>query len=665
MGQLILFSTSYPQSQLPDALRIITVEDGFVLLRAEGLYEAKLTLSPILDVPEAPSIYGPRGRGGASGNVGASLPAATIVGPGNVDEDEDGVTSGPKPKRWLWLMLSFKLLPNSCLRQPLAEPQMLHLLQDLNMRMSLSTDAAAYEKMRAARAEKSASATAAAGRDAIDMMDVDGAGPLEPSHSAMPAASAMTAGRAISAMTGEGSGVTGVVAMSSRAQLRSNLEELKRHAADEATLPLLTAHFILTEISTRSVVVSNCLSLPFGSYMNFAVNQHWHCSCRLLIDAAVTAINSLSSKGGRWEGGHLSVKLSYTLRPGLRVSYWLKSVPLVRLLKQEGDKSQADDGPEGGTSSTTPAALSSVEQPSRPKVRDGGEDQRQEGGYHVEIGISEMKGAGEMVVVRHLPQLPPIELRAGDDLPRWSQQEAGAASATASLSVLCSGEGIGGRVDKSGVAGRILGRGRGSGWDAEVTVLPPEPAVASELTPLGPPELLLDSAFVNVDEILLRSASHLAAIELSALRKELERHLAEEASSTLSPVGGAASLCSVRMAFVQVPWTRRQVSSATQDAVASAAAECESLPAAAGAATTPAEGSRDGDGSGCDPGALITMVGGRVLLPCPQLELRVAGRLYLRVTRNLFTGRLMLLPGQGVWSTFKLEYVQQEMAVGW
>ena len=225
-----------------------------MLLRAEGLYEAKLTLSPILDVPEAPSIYGPQGRGGASGNAGTSFPAV-VEGAGNVDEDEDGVTSGPKPKRWLWLMLSFKLLPNSCLRQPLAEPQMLHLLQVLNMRMSLATDAAAYEKLRDARVAKSASAAALAGKAAMDAMDVDGAGPSEPSRSAIPSASATTAGRATSAMTGEGSGVTGVVAMSSRAQLRSNLEELKRHAADEATLPLLTAHFILTEVSTRCVVV--------------------------------------------------------------------------------------------------------------------------------------------------------------------------------------------------------------------------------------------------------------------------------------------------------------------------------------------------------------------------------------------------------------------------
>lgn len=253
------------QTKLPDLLRIVMVGEGFVLVRAEGLYEAKLTVAPILEVPKAPSIYGPSASVGGKAAEGAGPSKGAVTGNGdeNGDDDDDDVTSGPKPKRWLWLMLSFELLPNSCLRQPLAEPQMLHLLQDLNMRMSLATDSAAYEKLRTARAAKLAAAGASANAN-VDAMDVDQEGPSQPVHSAvMPSASAVASGggrrgagsrpttSAAATTATTNSGITGTVAMSCRAQLRSNLEELKRFAADEATLPLLTAHFILCEVSTR------------------------------------------------------------------------------------------------------------------------------------------------------------------------------------------------------------------------------------------------------------------------------------------------------------------------------------------------------------------------------------------------------------------------------
>ena len=134
---------THTQTHLPERLRVVSVSDGVALLRAEGLYTARVTLTPLLDVPDAPSVLEQR-RGGGGGGGGPSGSGATTAGHeagatgagtgtqpmvvDGEDEDED-VTSGPKPRRWLWLLLGFELLPNSCLRQALAEAQTMHLLQ--------------------------------------------------------------------------------------------------------------------------------------------------------------------------------------------------------------------------------------------------------------------------------------------------------------------------------------------------------------------------------------------------------------------------------------------------------------------------------------------------------------------------------------------------------
>ena len=254
----------HSQTRLPDRMRIVSVQDGYALLRAEGLYQAKVTLMPILNVPDAPSIYkdklhktvGKEDASAADAETGTPM-ALDAVSCGNDDED---VSSGPKPARWLWLMLEFQLLPNSCLRPPLAPPQILHLLQDLNTRMSLATDAAAYEKLRLSRQERDTMAgKQGAEREFIGDEGMS-AGASRPAMSGV--MSQRTGGESggaysshsMSSMATRGAG------MSCKAQTRAYLEDIQKHAADEATISLLTAHSILSDIAMRLVALQHVVS---------------------------------------------------------------------------------------------------------------------------------------------------------------------------------------------------------------------------------------------------------------------------------------------------------------------------------------------------------------------------------------------------------------------
>ena len=125
------------------------------------------------------------------------------------------------------------------------------------MRMALAADAAAYEKIRRVAAARQSA----------------GAGTVEAEAEAGPSGAALPRGTTtmpsasfggISASRGGGSVMPGPTAssvtagtavagasMSCRAQLGANLEALQLHAADEATMPLLVAHCILSEVSMR------------------------------------------------------------------------------------------------------------------------------------------------------------------------------------------------------------------------------------------------------------------------------------------------------------------------------------------------------------------------------------------------------------------------------
>jgi len=267
-------------------LRIVSVQDGYALLRSEGLYQAKVTLTPILNVPDAPSIYKGMGAGHREAVAAGKEVASEAAGgdPAALDreslgeDDEEDITSGPKPARWLWLMLEFQLLPNSCLRPPLAPPQAMHLLQDLNVRMSLATDAAAYERLRRARQERIAKA--AEGQQQQQQQEAGGgletgadgscAAPSRPAISGAPSLrTSGTSGAATNSLAASLSVAGGVrvAGMSCRAQTRSYLADMQRYAADEATIPLLTAHCILSDVAMRWVGggAAECPSVCEGS----------------------------------------------------------------------------------------------------------------------------------------------------------------------------------------------------------------------------------------------------------------------------------------------------------------------------------------------------------------------------------------------------------------
>jgi hypothetical protein len=82
LGHVLCFM--HEQVQLPASMKVVEVGLGYVVLRAHGLYDAKITLVPASQPPLAP----------ASSSAGSKAAAAAAVDDA-VGDDE--VTSGPPP----------------------------------------------------------------------------------------------------------------------------------------------------------------------------------------------------------------------------------------------------------------------------------------------------------------------------------------------------------------------------------------------------------------------------------------------------------------------------------------------------------------------------------------------------------------------------------------
>jgi hypothetical protein len=300
---LLLPTLTFSQVSLPTRLKVVEVDQGVMVLRADGLYEARLTLTPCLHVPYASSIEDScksqaRKAGKDSSSVGVANETPSQQQQQQQHEDEDVTSAGPpQPQRWRWLLLSFVILPNSYSRSPLEEPQVLHLLQDLNNRISQSTDAAAYKVMeqqlmrrwKTNKEEDQEKGTRE--HDSVaDMMAID------ETNTALKAPNAPSV--SVSGVHSASVGTSRTPGQGHRAVL---LAEIEQHAADEATRPLVEMHAILSDISVR-----------------------------LLIDASACTVQQLASRG-YWEGHaqlHPASSL-LNLTPGLRINYWHQAVPLL------------------------------------------------------------------------------------------------------------------------------------------------------------------------------------------------------------------------------------------------------------------------------------------------------------------------------------------------
>jgi len=277
------------------------------------------------------------------------------------------------------------------------------------------------------------------------------------------------------------------------------------------------------------------------------------------------------------------------MSPGLRISYWTHGVPLVRLMSNrpsaaEGAVAGAEDGAEAAD------------------------------GLHLEVGID---GSGASVV-RHLPPLLPLALRPGDGQPPPStpvQQRHGHPTRLGRSSLLATVQ-----VASSGGGGVPGEHSRAASEAADAVI--------------APPELRLDSSYVNVDELLLRSAAHVATAELLSLRTSLEASLAA-AGAAVSP--DAEAPFSAKLTHFQIPWIRGTVAGASRDAAAASAVESLSVLPVASSSSSSREPIADGAADGSLSGG-----GGRVMIACPVLELAVDGMRVMTVSKNLFTGRLLV-----------------------
>ena len=349
---------------------------------------------------------------------------------------------------------------------------------------------------------------------------------------------------------------------------------------------------------------------------------------RLLVDAAVGVVGGLSAKGGRWAGGNLQTQPARAISPGMRISYWLHAVPLL---------------PEPPPASSEMAGRGEAGEPSSSVafVAAGGGTRQGGGGgvlgirYHLEVGSD----ASAATVVRHLPQLPPLEIRPGDDL---------AASSTSPFSTSKVG-GPGGLP--SGPLPSEQQQQQKQGGVAAAKGGQVQRAAVS--TVIAPPELRLDSAYVNVDELLLRSAAHVATAELLALRSAVEAALAGVVGASAAV---AAEQCTVRLALRPVPWTLRQVAAAARDAAAAEAAESAATPPSSSGGRRQ-RGSCGGSGAGLSGG-------GHIVLHCPELEFSVGGSPLFRISKSLFTGRILFRPDIGDSESLLIDDIQTALQVG-
>ncbi|KAL6746590.1 hypothetical protein V8C86DRAFT_3149451, partial [Haematococcus lacustris] len=632
------------KAQLPPGVSVAGIGPGYVVLRAPGLYEARLTLVPAPHPPPRPAAPPapppppqgppeaasqgasalhslPPAQAGAGhsrlGAAAAGSPEAPVVegrvgvgGGGGVQGgggggDEGEVSSGPPPQRWRWLLLGFILPAGTAQREPLHPSQVSSLLQDLNHRLLLAADAAVYAQQDTAAA---AAATAAAqllgsygeageGGGAAAAGSPPAATPgMSSQHPAStgPAPSGLMAAASVRTASGTTGGVGGPVCCAA--------------GGDERSAPLAVMHSVLSDLGGR-----------------------------LLLDAVRGTASGLVEAGGAWAGhAQLQPVPKGGLQPGLRLVMWTQAVPLVPYtaprppptsegLLPRGDMKRQGPGGGGGGG--------------------GGEGGGGEGGGGhpcVDIGL-DARGRVQVVL------WPPV--------PLGQQQQGGGGLGDRPPSLL---------VVPQRPTGQQQGEGEGEGEGAvpgnAAGAVPEGVGAAAELqgsgsggqgVGQGSQGLQLDARTVNVDEVLLRAAAAVAHYELSQLQEQLGKVLLDVARLT--------SHWELRLVCSPLPWT--PLSASTQDtATASKAAGAigvaltqQTLPPPPPPTPAP-DGPLPGPSQAPDPDPGLGLGPARPPGPCPEarqvlapmLQFWCEGQLLLLVGRSLITGRLLLQPGPGL-----------------
>ena len=427
-------------------------------------------------------------------------------------------------------MLGFRFLAKSAwgCGPLLQDVQVNKLLEELNLRMRLTADAAVYHQWR--RLQQAVAGTGGGGAGATpgaaaQTLDVGGgpaaSTPLPAPSSPAPALSLRPSASGVSGAAGPVGDVSSSMVSGDVVGVGGDQREglaqvlgLAQYEADELTAPFLTAHCILSDIGAR-----------------------------LLVDAATTSLQRLTGRHGRWEG-HGQVHQAQLLKPGVRVSYWVKAVPLLLLL---GPLDGAQNM--GNTTFLVPGPGPAAAAPA-PTGRTAGGPPTPRPVPSIEVGV----GQDGYVSALHFPSLP------------------GSASS-------------------------------------------------------GPTRLPLNPAQLNLDELLLRAACSIAQAELAALHARLSSLLSKAA---ITPP------CHLVLIQQAVPL----------DVV-------PERPGTGAACSTAGVGGVGGALGRCPCDDVLTL--SSLHLSCPVLEFYAEEQLLVKVSKSLYSGRLLLQPGPGMGNDSQID----------
>ncbi|KAG2487902.1 hypothetical protein HYH03_013482 [Edaphochlamys debaryana] len=515
------------QVALPPGLKVVSVSNGTAVLRAEGLYEAKLTLvpsEPLMGADGSTSDEPGGGAGPSTAGGGGSGPDWAAAAAASAASDP--VAAEAAGQRWKWRLIAFVL----CIGVPFYDPrQPGQILNTVNFHMVLAADNAAYLKR-----QRGPSGIIGGGGAAANA-----AAPAPSESAATPAPSGLAAAAGGGA-GGAGGGAGGGSGGGSLAAAIRKVED------DEVGSPLAVMHAILTDVAGR-----------------------------LLADELAAAARALAAPGSRWHG-HISVRPSTLLSPGVRIEYWINSPPLI-----------------------APRAL-----PAPPTAGTGA-------------------GAAEPPDYKHVKPGPPF-----------------------------------------------LELGMGEGGCVEVLNAP-----TSLHAPAAVSKLKLDTFRVNVEEVLMRAANMSAMFQLLQVRGELQYNL----KNTM----GARAPTTRLVSLARQLWSRDGAplppppglgddgddptsrggggggGAATQPAspaagpgggaamdVDTGAGSAAATAAAAGPLPPPTVPVPEVAGPLTQAAPPEESAGAVVVLNAPVLECLVTGTTELKVCKHLYSGRLMLRPGQ-------------------
>ncbi|GIL51559.1 hypothetical protein Vafri_7499 [Volvox africanus] len=253
------------QVSLPPGLQVVSVSNGTAVLQAEGLYEAKLTL-----VPSEP-LLGETAADGAP----ATAAAAAIAG-------EAGGSGGGSGYTWT-------AAGATAAADPVAAAATAQRWKWRLIHFVLAIGVSFYDPRQPGQILNTCNfhMVLAADNAAYLRRQRQGGGATRSTLSESTATPAASGLQLLGAAGGAGGGGGSLAAA------------VRRMEDDEMGAPLAVMHAILTDVAGR-----------------------------LLADELAAAARALAAPGSRWHG-HITVKPSQLLHPGIRIEYWTQAPPLL------------------------------------------------------------------------------------------------------------------------------------------------------------------------------------------------------------------------------------------------------------------------------------------------------------------------------------------------